>query len=75
MAKLADALDLGSSSERSEGSSPFIRIFNSQKLRELIRYAGNELIHPQLQAWESVEREFAVVKTPLSAFFNFVSAQ
>lgn len=25
MAKLADALDLGSSSERSEGSSPFIR--------------------------------------------------
>lgn len=26
MAKLADALDLGSSSERSEGSSPFIRI-------------------------------------------------
>lgn len=28
MAELADALDLGSSSERSEGSSPFIRIFN-----------------------------------------------
>lgn len=27
MAKLADALDLGSSSERSEGSSPFIRTF------------------------------------------------
>ena len=26
VAKLADALDLGSSSERSEGSSPFIRI-------------------------------------------------
>ncbi|GEM_PF-6447949 len=26
MAELADALDLGSSSERSEGSSPFIRI-------------------------------------------------
>lgn len=25
VAKLADALDLGSSSERSEGSSPFIR--------------------------------------------------
>lgn len=25
MAELADALDLGSSSERSEGSSPFIR--------------------------------------------------
>ncbi len=29
MAKLADALDLGSSSERSEGSSPFIRTFDS----------------------------------------------
>ncbi len=29
MAELADALDLGSSSERSEGSSPFIRIFNA----------------------------------------------
>jgi hypothetical protein len=28
MAKLADALDLGSSSERSEGSSPFIRTFD-----------------------------------------------
>lgn len=28
VAELADALDLGSSSERSEGSSPFIRIFN-----------------------------------------------
>ncbi len=28
MAELADALDLGSSSERSEGSSPFIRTFN-----------------------------------------------
>ena len=27
MAELADALDLGSSSERSEGSSPFIRIY------------------------------------------------
>lgn len=27
MAKLADALDLGSSSERSEGSSPFIRTY------------------------------------------------
>lgn len=27
VAKLADALDLGSSSERSEGSSPFIRIY------------------------------------------------
>jgi hypothetical protein len=26
VAELADALDLGSSSERSEGSSPFIRI-------------------------------------------------
>lgn len=28
MAKLADAPDLGSGSERSEGSSPFIRIWN-----------------------------------------------
>ncbi len=28
VAELADALDLGSSSERSEGSSPFIRILN-----------------------------------------------
>ena len=28
MAKLADAPDLGSGSERSEGSSPFIRIVN-----------------------------------------------
>ncbi len=28
MAELADALDLGSSSERSEGSSPFIRTLN-----------------------------------------------
>ncbi len=27
MAELVDALDLGSSSERSEGSSPFIRIY------------------------------------------------
>jgi hypothetical protein len=27
MAELADALDLGSSSERSEGSSPFIRTY------------------------------------------------
>jgi hypothetical protein len=36
MAKLADALDLGSSSERSEGSSPFIRTFKQFKalLRE-----------------------------------------
>jgi hypothetical protein len=30
VAELADALDLGSSSERSEGSSPFIRIFNKK---------------------------------------------
>ena len=29
MAKLADALDLGSSSERSEGSSPFIRTYRN----------------------------------------------
>ncbi len=29
MAKLADAPDLGSGSERSEGSSPFIRIMKS----------------------------------------------
>jgi hypothetical protein len=29
VAKLADALDLGSSSERSEGSSPFIRTFKN----------------------------------------------
>jgi hypothetical protein len=28
VAELADALDLGSSSERSEGSSPFIRTFS-----------------------------------------------
>ena len=28
MAELADAPDLGSGSERSEGSSPFIRIVN-----------------------------------------------
>ena len=28
VAELADALDLGSSSERSEGSSPFVRILN-----------------------------------------------
>jgi hypothetical protein len=30
VAELADALDLGSSSERSEGSSPFIRIFDKE---------------------------------------------
>lgn len=35
VAELADALDLGSSSERSEGSSPFIRTFNCRKLHEL----------------------------------------
>ncbi len=30
VAELADALDLGSSFERSEGSSPFIRIQNQR---------------------------------------------
>ncbi len=34
MAKLADALDLGSSSERSEGSSPFIRTFKLRNICE-----------------------------------------
>ena len=32
VAELADALDLGSSSERSEGSSPFIRILDSVRV-------------------------------------------
>lgn len=31
MAELADALDLGSSAARREGSSPFIRIFNNSR--------------------------------------------
>ncbi len=30
VAELADALDLGSSAERREGSSPFIRILNQK---------------------------------------------
>ena len=38
VAELADALDLGSSSERSEGSSPFIRTFS-----ELIHLQENFL--------------------------------
>ncbi len=33
VAELADALDLGSSSERSEGSSPFIRIYQLNILK------------------------------------------
>lgn len=32
MAELADAPDLGSGSERSEGSSPFIRIVNCKNI-------------------------------------------
>jgi hypothetical protein len=31
VAELADALDLGSSSDRSEGSSPFIRTFSDSE--------------------------------------------
>ncbi len=43
VAELADALDLGSSSERSEGSSPFIRIFNliAENCMRLLAYAVN----------------------------------
>ena len=40
VAELADALDLGSSSERSEGSSPFIRTFNKRSSRHELRTPG-----------------------------------
>lgn len=40
MAELADALDLGSSAERREGSSPFIRIEKNPNLSSLVRGWG-----------------------------------
>ncbi|EAW46613.1 hypothetical protein N9414_08210 [Nodularia spumigena CCY9414] len=47
VAKLADALDLGSSSERSEGSSPFIR--TSETLINLQeKMPGGSILHINL---------------------------
>jgi hypothetical protein len=48
VAKLADALDLGSSSERSEGSSPFIRILNGENCISQQAHTLNILVYPQL---------------------------